>query len=392
SDGTITPGSHDGMAVIAEDEETGIVTLCRNHEIRTLPDRRAFGPEEITYDERAGGGCVQLRFDTRNGRWLDARSSLSGTCRNCAGGPTPWGSWLTCEETVSDSQWDSEAGRGEHRPYAKTHGWIFEVPADRPAEAVPLKDMGRFIHEAVAVDPDTGSVYETEDRTTAGFYRFLPNTPGKLSDGGRLQMLKVLGRDQVQTGLRAGETFDVEWVDIDDPERPHHDDRKHETLGVFMQGQAKGGATFARLEGCWYGNGVVYLVATNGGDAGCGQIFSFHPKQQQLRLVFESPNRETLNGPDNVAVSRRGGIVLCEDGDERVLRLHGLTRDGRLFTLAANNIDLTGRDKNGLPQRDYRTRELAGACFSPDGRWLFFNVQTPGVTFAVTGPWEDGAL
>ncbi|MGH7127610.1 MAG: alkaline phosphatase PhoX, partial [Planctomycetaceae bacterium] len=257
SDGTITPGSHDGMAVIAEDEETGIVTLCRNHEIRTLPDRRAFGPEEITYDERAGGGCVQLRFDTRNGRWLDARSSLSGTCRNCAGGPTPWGSWLTCEETVSDSQWDSEAGRGEHRPYAKTHGWIFEVPADRPAEAVPLKDMGRFIHEAVAVDPDTGSVYETEDRTTAGFYRFLQKTGTKISDGGRLQMLKVLGRDQVQTGLRAGETFDVEWVDIDDPERPHHDDRKHETLGVFMQGQAKGGATFARLEGCWYGNGVV---------------------------------------------------------------------------------------------------------------------------------------
>jgi secreted PhoX family phosphatase len=383
ADGAPTPPAHDGMAVI--DEQNGILTLCRNHEVGKYGESDV--NPAIRFDPQALGGCTNLRFDANAGRWLDARRSIAGTVRNCAGGPTPWGSWLTCEETVVGAG-DEEGGTPN--PLHEDHGWIFEVPAEGTADPVPLKDMGRFVHEAVAVDPNTGIVYETEDRGSAGFYRFLPNEPGHLRAGGRLQMLAAKGERDLRRGSAVGQRYDVSWVAIDDPYRPHSPGTKDE-LGVFQQGREQGGSMFSRLEGCWWGNGGVYLVSTNGGRARRGQVWFYEPEQEQLTLIYESPSAEVLNMPDNMTVSPRGGIVLCEDGSGSEQRLHGLTRDGQLFELASNNVELPGEGHKGF-KGNYRGQEWAGATFSPDGRWMFANIQTPGITFAITGPWEEGGL
>lgn len=375
---TITPGAHDGTAVIAEAD--GIVTLCRNHELAA--GNASFGSDRIKYDTNAGGGCSSLQFDTRQGKWLKSWPSLAGTIRNCAGGPTPWNSWLSCEETTDGPIEDSDD--------PNTHGWIFEVPAQGPATAQPLKGMGRFVHEAIAVDPDTGRVYETEDRGTAGFYRYTPKVQGKLAEGGMLHMLKVKGQPDLRKSGAVGQKFDCEWVPIEDPSKAHADPEKKDQLGCHSQGKAQGGTTFARLEGCWYGNNLIYFDATSGGPVNAGQIWQYDPKNEQLMALYTSPSHEILDQPDNLAVSPRGGIVLCEDGRITPQRLHGLTPDGKLFTFAKNNARLNG-ERNHF-KGDFRGSEWTGANFSPDGEWLFVNLQTPGITFAITGPWGEGLL
>lgn len=366
--GVPTPGSHDGMAAFAAGR--GRVRLVRNHEVGGgAPFSSSF------YNAAAGGGTTTLEFDTHKGAVISMHDSISGTVRNCAGGPTPWGTWLTCEETTTQL-----AGL--------PHGYIFEVPADGIGDPTPLRAMGRFSHEAVAIDPATGYVYETEDAgASSGFYRFVPSTPGQLANGGELSMLKVKGVDLVNLGASYahGATFDVEWVPIPLP------DRQDPIAGnfVWLQGRTQGAATFARLEGCWYGNDAkIYVVSTSGG-IGQGQIWEYDPANERIRLLFQSPGAAVLNAPDNITVSPRGGLVLCEDGNGEEF-MHGLTVNGEIFQFAKNNIVLNG-EKNGFVG-DYRGSEWAGACYSPDGKWLFANVQSPGVTFAITGPWMSGAL
>ncbi len=380
SDGNETPGAFDGMAAFAL--PNGNVRLIRNHENRnTAATARVKGDPGEAYDSKAGGGTTSLevRIDA-NGAATVVRDfvSLNGTIVNCAGGPTPWGTWLTCEENTEGVA----AGWGEE------HGYVFEVAASAEGlvKPVPLKAMGRFIHEAVAVDPDTGIVYETEDRQLAGFYRFIPREKEVLASGGALQMLAIDGKPNYDTadGQRMGSTLPVTWVDIDDPDpRGAWGD----TGAVFVQGFTKGGARFSRLEGCWWGDGGVFFHATNGGDAKVGQVWFYRPEGSDggsLTLVFESPSAAVLNYPDNITVSPRGGVVMCEDGGgEQYLR--GLTPEGRIFDFAKNLLNLT---------------EFAGACFSPDGRTLFVNIMGStldagterGVTLAIRGPWEDGAL
>jgi secreted PhoX family phosphatase len=378
ANGGITPGEHDGMA--AFDAGEGRVRLVRNHETDA-------GTPFIStaYDHGACGGTTTLEFDTVQGKFISASGSLSGTLRNCAGGPTPWGSWLTCEETYDFT--------------SMPHGYVFEVPADGVGDPTPLRDMGRFSHEAVAVDPVTGYLYETEDQgenlvsffggsNKSGFYRFVPNVNGKLAAGGRLFMLKVKGRTMdLGDGYANGTTFDVEWVPIakpDDPVRSSSED------AVWKQGRKQGAATFARLEGCWYGTDrKIYIVATTGGRKRQGQIWVYDPAAETISLLFESPGKDVLNRPDHITVSPRGGLVLCEDGggDEY---LHGLTTEGEIFPFALNTVKLNG-ERNGL-KGDFTNSEWAGPCFSPDGKWLFANLLEPGITFAITGPWQDGAL
>jgi secreted PhoX family phosphatase len=238
----------------------------------------------------------------------------------------------------------------------------------------------------MAVDPATGYVYETEDAgSNSGFYRFIPEHPGHLHFGGTLFMLAIA--DQPQADTRTGQPRErraVEWVPIETP-----DPTDVVTNSVFSQRFTAGGARFARLEGCWYGNQRVYFASTSGGNAGQGQIWEYDPGAESLRLLFESPGSEVLNAPDNLCVSPRGGLVLCEDGSGLEF-MHGLTADGTIFRFAKNDVVLNGQ-RNGIVG-DFRGSEFAGACYSPDGRWLFFNVQSPGITFAVTGPWGSGAL
>jgi secreted PhoX family phosphatase len=380
SDGNATPGAFDGMAAFPL--PNGNVRLIRNHENRDGPEAaRVKGDPARAYDAKAGGGTTSLEVRMApDGTATLVRDfvSLNGTIVNCAGGPTPWGSWLTCEESTE----------GRIQGWAQEHGYVFEVlaSAEGPVTGVPLKAMGRFVHEAVAVDPNTGIVYETEDRQIAGFYRFIPQQRGVLSAGGRLEMLAIDGRPNYDTadGQKMGDTLPVHWVAI---EQPDPVGVWGDTGAVFAQGFTKGGARFSRLEGCWWGDGGVFFHATNGGDAKVGQVWFYRPTSPDagaLTLVFESPSVEMLNYPDNITVSPRGGLVMCEDGGG-AQHLRGLTRDGRIFDVARNQLNQT---------------EFAGACFSPDGRALFVNIMgstsdagtLKGVTVAIRGPWADGAL
>jgi secreted PhoX family phosphatase len=376
-DGGTVPLGHEAMACFAADEP-GVWHLVRNHEARSGPPAAPSGKADGGYDPLGDGGATTLRVRwTREGPALERSwRSLSGTIANRAGGPTPWGSWLSCEETT--------AGTGAG--WSTEHGYVFEVPSESPREAepVPLKAMGRFVHDAVAVDPGTGIVYETEGQNTAGCYRFLPDAPGALDAGGRLQMLKVGGEwnYDTRTGQRVGRSLPVEWVDIDHPD-PAEAERV--PLAVFNQGWARGAAVFGRLEGCWWSGGAVYLTAVSGGDEGEGQIWEYVPGDERLRLVFESPDAELLSSPEGVAVSPNGGLLLSEEIARGLHTLRGLTRTGEVFPFA--------RHEDGAAWR--------GATFSPDGRVLFVNlrgaatgdpVSQPGRTVAVWGPWDKGAL
>lgn len=382
ADGRKTPSVHDGMAVVKEQD--GIITLIRNHEVEAFG--RSIAEPEKSYDSRAGGGCTTVRFDANSEQFIDAWASLSGTVRNCAGGPTPWGTWLSCEETTNGPGAEQN---GVRFGYEQDHGYIFEVPSEGISDARPLTEMGRFWHEAIAVDPATSIVYETEDRNTSGFYRFLPNEKAKLSSGGRLQMAKLAGNSETRMGQKVGQKFDVTWVDIHDPTRPHSPGTT-DTLGVFTQGLEQGGAIFGRLEGCAHHGGSIFITATIGGDAQKGQVWKYTPSDETIELLYESPGENVLDMPDNLTVSPRGGLVLCEDGHHKPQRMHGLTQSGQLFRFAANNIVLKG-EKNGF-KGDFRGQEWAGATFSANGKWLFANLQDPGVTFAITGPWGEGLI
>ena len=387
SDGRSTPNEHDGMAAFSYGGE---LRLVRNHEInddRPL-DGVAIG-DTNHYDAQAGGGTTTLVIDARTRLIKRDFVSLSGTLNNCAGGPTPWGSWISCEETT--------LGAGEYLDdgervggFGKPHGYCFEVPAaaNSCVPPVALADMGRFSHEAIAVDSQSGIVYLTEDsKPYCGFYRFLPRRPGHLAEGGVLQILAIDRRPEYDTGIgqTIGKRFDVHWLTIDDPD-PQSADLDEQA--VFLQGTRKGAARFRKLEGCWSdADGGIWFVSSNGGEAGGGQVWRYDPRGRdagRLTLVFESPDRELLDMPDNICLDpNSANVYMCEDSDyegaggtqENFVRI--LSPQGRIADFAKNI--LTGYDET----------ELAGATFSPDGQTLFFNIQTPGLTVAVWGDFAN---
>ncbi len=421
SDGTLTPDRHDGMAVVSGDGgSAGECVLVRNHERAIvapgMPLPVIGNGIAPVYDDielpgvvaGLGGGTTALKI--RGGQLIEDSATLGGTVANCAGGPTPWGSWLTCEETMTLA---SAIG-------ARDHGFVFEIPdpALGPASAVPIVDMGLMPHEAVAVDPRDSRVYLTEDNSpTSGFYRFTPNDSsqrvGSLERGGMLEMLAVAGRPGIDLGLATqGESFSVQWVPVPDPVAPPEmlvppaegfppiqgDGRS----GPFLQGEANGGASFRRGEGCWYQDGVVYFVDTTGGEAGKGSVWAYIPGEETLTALFVSPDAATADNPDNITVSPRGALLVCEDGagisenDSLIsgTRMLGIAGDGSSFVFAENNLllDAALPGRPSITPNDYRSSEWAGACFDPAGEYLYVNIQTPGVTFAITGPWKNGAF
>ena len=393
-DGLRTPGLADGMAAFPGPE--GKTILVRNHEIAA--DVKKAGPfgddnkllrlidRAKLYDPGTDGklpnlgGTTTILYDTRKHQTEKVYLSLAGTCRNCAGGPTPWGSWITCEETVQMP--DEE--------YAMEHGYNFEVPAvltGEPVDPVPLKAMGRFNHEAVAVDPKSGIVYQTEDRPDSLLYRFVPKTPGKLAEGGRLQAMRVRGQKSLdtrnwrKTTVRPGEAVDVEWVDLEDIESPD-DELRYE--GYFVKGCAR----FARGEGMWHGKDGIYFAATTGGRRKRGQIWRYVPSVHEgtaeedsapgkLELFVEPNDHNICENADNLTVAPWGDLFVCEDNalkrntpEQNILRI---TPEGKVTRFARNALNRS---------------ELAGVTFSPDGSTLFVNIYNPGVTVAITGPWQ----
>lgn len=401
-DTTILPGRHDGMAAF-QDAEAGTVTLVRNHEVNGPVG--AFGPiGDHTYDPKAGGGCTVVRTSL-TGEVEEAWTGINGTQMNCSGGPMPWGTWVTCEETVNGPDVGPDFTGTPNIELTQPHGFVFEVPTSGRASGEPVTRAGRFAHESVAFDPRGGSLYLSEDNFgyPSGFYRYTPRTSpmetGRLDNEGHLQMLKVKGVDEahLEAHQKKGVRYHVEWVDIDDPDPtfPYTPGQTAPTTNdealtyVGDQGRAQGAAHFSRLEGTIYDNGVVYFTSTQGGGAamegpntstgygnGSGQVWGYDTRSETLFLVYQSPNRDVLDFPDNITVSKRGTIVLCEDNTvDNYVR--GLSRGGQLWDIALNRI--AGRTND----------EFAGSTFSPDGHTLFVNIQASrGMTFAIWGPWE----
>jgi secreted PhoX family phosphatase len=399
SDGNLVPLAHDGMGVFNMSD--GKFRLVRNHEDRNSAGNGTNAVDGNAYD-RKGAGTTTLVVNPFTRELERDFISLSGTTVNCAGGVTPWGSWITSEET---NVGPTPTG------WTKQHGYNFDVPADAngTVPAIALTAMGRFSHEAVAVDPETWIVYETEDNgSTSGFYRFLANTPGVLKNGGALEMLKIEGQNNydTRTGQTLGMALPVTWVPIPNPDPPGTS-----STAVYNQGRDQGAARFARLEGCWYGNGAIYFDSTNGGNAGQGQVWEFRPDGDggTLTLIFESPSAAVLNAPDNLAVSPQGAILLCEDGDgDQYMR--GVTLGGEIFDFGVNLQ--TEHEWAGatfaVADPSWNDVKIRGRNEPLGGRWdrvtLFVNRQgatsgpnpplggDEGMTFAIWGPWQNGAL
>ncbi|MCB2047737.1 MAG: DUF839 domain-containing protein [Novosphingobium sp.] len=361
-DGLTVPDNADGMGCF--DLGGGRIALVRNHELKARQD--AGGQPGVGFDRRSDGailpgGTTTQVLDARTLETVAQHRSLAGTIRNCAGGTTPWGSWLTCEEDVT------RAGQGVGRD----HGWVFEVPAKAPGlvDPVPLTAMGRFNHEAAAVDPVTGYVYMTEDRDNGLLYRFLPAKRGDLAKGGRLQALAAKGladsRNWDSARMSAGSAFTAQWIDLDNVESPEDDLRQ--------RGAAKGATLFARAEGIHMGEGEFYFCCTSGGAAKLGQVFRLSRSASRLDLFFESTSPDQFNFGDNLTVAPNGHLIVCEDQYTDVVDnyLRGITPKGTAYPFARLRIQT----------------ELAGACYSPDGRTLFVNAYSPARTLAITGPW-----
>ncbi|MCO6043903.1 PhoX family protein [Aeoliella sp. ICT_H6.2] len=393
-DGLLVPDKPDGMAAFAG--PNGLTLLVRNHEI----EPRQQGPfgwgselidkidRELLYDlgeegKPCNAGTTTVVYDTRNQRVVRQYLSLCGTIRNCAGGPTSRGTWITCEEAC-DVVGKNKIDDGPEITCQQNHGYNFEVPASadiRLAPAIPLKQMGRFRHEAVAEDPHTGIVYQTEDLEDGLIYRYLPKRPGDLAAGGKLQALALIHLSSADTRNWNGDsTFTpglrhaVRWIDLDDVESPNDDLR--------YQGFDAGAARFARGEGMWYADGEVYFACTNGGAAELGQIWKYTPSPSEgmpgevadrgmLELFVEPNDSNLVANADNLTSSPWGDLIVCEDRDGQEVRLVGVTPDGHCYTFAHNHVHT----------------EFSGATFSPDGTTLFVNLQHKGMTLAITGPW-----
>ncbi len=390
-DGFFVPGYPDGMGAFPGPD--GSIILLRNHEIQSA-FHPAFGPfgqtnellgrarRSLVYDrggdvEPALGSVTTLVYDPKTGEVIRQALSLTGTLVNCSGGVTPWKSWLSCEEIFQNP----------NPRFHKKHGYVFEVPATAEPdliEPVPLTAMGRFVHEAAAVDPRTGIVYMTEDQPDSLIYRFVPSEPTKLGAGGVLQCLGIAPSPRLDTRnwqtrtVSPGDFFETVWIDLDDVDTKKDDLR--------LRGFEAGAALFGSGEGMTFNEGTVYFDCTNGGRSGAGQVWKYLPSPYEgtgkeaaspgrLQLFVEVPSTSVIDHPDQMANAPWGDLLICEDGEDDQY-LVGITPGGEIHRFARN-----ARDES----------EFSGVCFSPDGGTMFVNLQNAGLTFAVTGPWKSKA-
>jgi secreted PhoX family phosphatase len=366
------PSLHDGMAAFPGFFATYLV---RNHEIEPddVAEEGAIAVPQLaggTYDPEAPGGTTTLLVNWKR-ELVQHRVSLAGTLNNCAGGPTPWGTWLTCEEAVDD--------------LGKPHGYVFEVDPRSGGNPDPIVAMGRFEHEAVSFDR-RGIAYLTEDagEPFGCFYRFVPKRRrggrGSLHAGGKLTAMSVVGLTTDLSIVSApGSKFKVRWVDV-----PNVNPTSSEA-SVREQAIGNGATPIPKCEGTWLGNeGDIWFVGSRGDgpdaedeedrSAGThsGQIWRYDPRHDTIELVvmFTAP----YDQPDNITVSPHGFALACTDGDDDQW-LVSIDEQGGTFPFALNRLN---------------EEEFAGATFSPFGDTLFVNLQgPPGITFAIWGPWHD---
>ena len=381
--GTV-PGSQDGTAAFAG--RRGGTLLVVNHEQGASAAFPVLADPALTYDPLAVGGTSTLHVDRHGVRELQY-VSLAGTWSNCAGGHTPWGTWLTCEETEQ---------KADGVRATKDHGWVFEVDPDEPANNVdptPLTALGRFAHEAVAVDPVRGHLYLTEDASGPNglLFRFTPNNRrqryGALRDGGLLEAALVEDLPDLSAATRIGAKHRVRWVPVPDPAASDLSIRKQfdwDNAGTAVAGVGGPISRSRKLEGIYWRRGKAYVVASfaRNSDGSVsehdGQVWAYDPASQKIELVVRYAVNTDLDsdqpdGPDNIAVTPSGGLILAEDGGG-LSHVLGVNKKGETFLIARNAVD---------------DSEFAGPTFSPDGRTLFVNTQQPGTTFAITGPWDN---
>ncbi len=358
TNGAPIPGDFDGMAAFQGPQSSTI--LVRNHE---LSGTESAVPGKNPYNRLAPGGTTALIIGPDRKVHKEYVTS-SGTMQNCAGGATPWGTWLTCEETRTDG-----------------HGYVFEVMPDDPENKLsktPIREMGFFSHEATAIDPATGIVYLTEDdfrgkidpddpandERSSFLYRYIPNDrspkPGALQKGGKLQALAIEEKTNPDADfMNPGQKFGVIWKDVN-KEEPHDDALSNECV------------RFNRLEGAYFAGGVFWFDDTAGGEKRLGQIYRYFPATETLELFYEGTEANKMESPDNIVITPWGDLMFAEDGPDGN-RMMGITPEGEVYAFANNRIS---------------NSEFCGPTFSPDGKTLFLNIQSPGLTFAIWGPFD----
>ncbi len=382
SDDLPVPNNADGMASFKG--KNGKIILIRNHEIgyfhklgkllqlNPLIDHKNFISKNKNniYDlgknnkKPCSGGTTTIVYNPKTKTVDKEYLSLAGTLVNCSGGPTPWGTWISCEETMNN--------KGDNG-LQKNHGYNFEVIPNENIKlnkAVPLKAMGRFRHEAVAIDPKTNIAYQTEDRDDGLIYRYIPDNLKRYGLTGKLQAIAIRNLNSNDTRnwksqtIKQGKQYYAEWIDIDNINQDKDNLR--------YKGKDKGASIFARPEGMWYDNDEVYFTCTSGGPNKIGQIWKYNISNHSIKLLFESTNSALMKKCDNITISPWGDIIICEDG-KGVDRLIGVKPNGNTYIIAENA---------------FNTSEFAGVNFSPDGKILFVNIYSPTMTLAIEGPWE----
>ncbi|MEU5974156.1 alkaline phosphatase PhoX [Streptomyces sp. NPDC047315] len=283
-----------------------------------------------------GGGAGAVRFSS-SGAITDAYGILSNTRRNCAGGATPWNTWLSCEEV----------GRG----------YVFETDPWGVKAAVRRDAMGRFVHEAAAADPVRKTIYLTEDESNGCLYRFTPTTWGDLSAG----KLQVLVAGSATSGS-------YRWADVPDPDGSP----------TATRSQVSGAKKFSSGEGCHYADDKVWF--TTKGD---NRVWQLNLTSSTYELAYDDSlvtgGSAPLTGVDNVTAAASGDLFVAEDGGN--MEICVITPTG----VIAPFLRINGQSSS----------EICGPAFTPNGSRLYFSSQrgttgssSDGITYEVTGPFR----